>query len=78
MASSSALLKHLDINPSSWTVEKLKEYLKNKGLPISGRKVELISTRVLDFLETEEVEQELEATGFRYLKAAQAPISSNY
>jgi len=43
---------------SSWTVDKLKEFLKEKGLSTTGKKSELVR-RVSDFIETEELESEL-------------------
>ena len=48
---------------SSWTVDKLKEFLKEKGLSTTGKKSELVR-RVSDFIETEELESELGAVAF--------------
>ena len=46
-----------DVLPSTWTTEQLKEYLREKGMPVSGLKHELI-TRANDFIETEALESD--------------------
>ena len=48
---------------SSWTVDKLKKFLKEKGLSTTGKKSELVR-RVNNFIETEELESELGAVVF--------------
>ena len=48
---------------SLWTVDKLKEFLKEKGLSTTGKKSELVR-RVSDFIETEELESELGVVAF--------------
>ena len=58
---------------SLWTVDKLKEFLKEKGLSTTGKKSELVR-RVSDFIETEELESELGAVAFSDLLVAK-PIA---
>ena len=42
-----------------WTTERLKKFLKEKGIPVSGLKHELV-TKANDFIETEALESELD------------------
>ena len=71
MASCTGSLTHFGTDPSSWTVEKLKEFLRQRNLPLTGRKNELV-VRVLDFMETEELELEIDATSFKELNVESA------
>lgn len=48
-----------DALPSVWTTGRLREFLKEKTLSVSGLKHKLIS-RVSDFIETGSLESELD------------------
>ena len=66
MDTSSASATPTEPSPGLWSVERLKSYLKEKELPVSGRKNELIK-RVADFQETEALEAELGVAAFQNL-----------
>ena len=59
----------MDLSSCFWTVERLKTFLKEEALPVSGRKSELVE-RAADFLETEALETELGAAVFQNLSIA--------
>ena len=48
-----------DVLPSAWTTEWLKKFLKEKGIPVSGLKHELIQKANV-FIETEALESKLD------------------
>ena len=48
IATLSACTMSTEPSPSLWTVEQLEIYLKEKELPVSGRKNELMK-RIVDF-----------------------------
>ena len=57
---------------SLWTVDKLKEFLKENYLP-TGKKSDLVC-RVSDFIKTKELESELGAVAFSDLQV-ERPIA---
>ena len=48
----------------SWTVDKLKTFLWERWIPLSGNKEELVK-KVADIVYTDKLEEELEATVFQ-------------
>ena len=56
-----------DVLPSAWTTERLKKFLKEKGIPVSGLKHDLV-TKANDFIETEALESELDVKAFKELQ----------
>ena len=73
MACSTECKGSLRISHPSWTVDKLKEFLKEKGLSTTGRNSEVVR-RVSDFIETKELELELGAVAFSDLQV-EKPIA---
>ena len=71
MATSSACTTSTEPSPGLWTVEQLKIYLKEKELPVSSRKNELVK-RVVDFQEAEALQAELGAVVFQNLSVPAA------
>ena len=63
MACSTDCKGSLCITHSSWTMDKLKEFIKEKGLSTTSKKSELVR-RVNNFIETEELESELGVIAF--------------
>ena len=74
MATSSACTTSTEPSPGLWTVEQLKIYLKEKELPVSGRKNELVK-RVVDFQEAEALQAELGAVS---VPKPQRPSSATF
>ena len=54
---------------------KVKDFLRQKGLPVSGKKSELVC-RVSNFIETDELETELREAAFKELEV-EVPITFN-
>jgi alpha-L-fucosidase len=50
---------------SLWTTDKLRQFMRDKSLPVSGTKVELVA-KVKEIIETEALEEELEAGVFTH------------
>ena len=71
MATSRACTMSTEPSPGLWTVEQLKIYLKEKELPVSGQKNELVK-RVVDFQEAEALQAELGAVAFQNLSVPAA------
>ena len=71
MATSGACTTSTEPSPGFWTVEQLKIYLKEKELPVSGQKNELVK-RVVDFQEAEALQAELGAVAFQNLSVPAA------
>ena len=75
-ATSSDCTMSTEPSSSLWTVEQLKIYLKEKELPVSGQKNELVK-RVVDFQEVEALQAELGAVVFQNLSVPAAlPLES--
>ena len=51
-------------NVDSWTVEQLKEFLRDRNINLSGNKSELVR-KVADIIATDDLENELEALPFQ-------------
>ena len=66
MATLSACTTLTEPSSSLWTVEQIKIYLKEKELPVSGRKNELVK-RVVDFQEAEALQAEIGTVAFQNL-----------
>ena len=60
-----------DVLPSAWTTERLKKFLEENGIPVSGLKHELV-TKANDFIETEALESELDVKAFKELQVVQS------
>ena len=71
VTTSSACTTSTEPSPGLWTVEQLKIYLKEKELPVSGRKNELVK-RFGDFQEAEALQAELGAVAFQNLSVPAA------
>lgn len=56
----------------SWTVDQLKAFLRQRQIPLSGNKEELIK-KVSDIVYTDRLEEELEATQFEGVEYAPPP-----
>ena len=53
----------------SWTVDQLKAFLRERRIPLSGNKEELVK-KVSDIVYTDRLEEELEATPFEGVEYA--------
>ena len=71
MATLSTCTTSTEPSPGLWTVEQLKIYLKEKELPVSSRKNELVK-RVVDFQEAEALQAGLGAVAFQNLSVPAA------
>ena len=47
-----------------WTVEEVKDFLRQRRIPLTGNKVELVK-KVYDIAQTDYLEEELEAVPFQ-------------
>ena len=56
----------------SWTVDQLKAFLRERRIPLSGNKEELVK-KVSDIVYTDRLEEELEATPFEGVEYAPPP-----
>ena len=60
-----------DVLPSAWTTERLKKFVKEKGILVSGLKHELVM-KANNFIETEALESELDVKTFKDLQVVQS------
>ena len=51
----------------SWTVDQLKAFLRERRVPLSGNKEQLVR-KVLDIVETDELEGQIQAVPFQRLE----------
>ncbi len=60
-----------DVLLSAWTTELIKKFIKEKGIPVSGLKHELIK-KANNFIETEALESDLDVKAFKELQVMQS------
>ena len=56
----------------SWTVDQLKTFLRERRIPLTGNKAELVQ-KVADVVYTDRLEEEIEATAFQCVTYTSPP-----
>ena len=56
----------------TWTVEQLKDFVRRRRIPLTGNKEELVK-KVYDIIQTDSLEEELQAEPFHFVEFPAPP-----